>query len=201
MKRNFVLCLAAVCAASAQAGIVYDNLSQYTFQQYPYQTGHNVMTLGGAYAGNAIKLASAGYLSSVDFAMWSGGPGPITIDVYTQVPSIGGPIVGSLIGSSTVTVPALPSAVITTFTAPLGITTPTTDIYFLIRGTSAFDPLWGGSPSIGTAGIRFVGDFGAGFQYYGPADMVMRIHNDPVPEPATLATLGLGAVLLRRRKR
>lgn len=202
MKQVCALLLLGAVTASVDGAVIFDNLSQNTFQQFPYQTGHNVLTTGGYEIGNAINLTSAGYVGSVEFAVWhSFGPGPVEIRMYHRVSVTGGDIVGALIGSRVATIPSVPSGVISTLKIPLALNTPTQNVYFTFRGMATnLHILAGGSPIVGTGGIKFASDTGSGFQYYGPLDMTMKIDNDPVPEPEAWLALGAGLLAVCARR-
>jgi hypothetical protein len=56
------------------------------------------------------------------------------------------------------------------------------------------------TPGPDTYQVRLGGAFDTGYSFYGMIDEV-KFYNHAIPEPATIALLGLGGLLLRRRRR
>lgn len=202
MRKLFLLAFALGGVVSAQAAIVYDNMTTMLGSYYSQASGLEV--------GDNVTLAGTErYVSRFEVGVYSSlaGSADMRIRFYTGTP-FANPVaiydsgwynqMAFIAGQQTFGF-AIPNALVpTNFTWTVQ--------YANVVGMTSVGPRLANPPTIGSSANNFWQNNPPWTNYWfgstGPVSNFMaRINAEAVPEPATLAVLGIGALaLLRRRK-
>jgi hypothetical protein len=186
--RTFFSFASLAFAAASQATIIYDTFGPGN----TYDTGNAWGLSDEESIGIPFSVTGDKSLNTLDLAL-TGSSTDYTISIRYG----GSTTPGASIYSWTVSAPS--DGVYSL--APTGaVLLPTGDYYVRAENDAAFGGGWFWN-SIGFTGTR-VSNYGGTWHTFGGTTSVMRIDATAVPEPASLAALGLGATaLLRRRKK
>jgi hypothetical protein len=193
MKKQIIFVLVCVLGGSVQATPILDQeQSSYDLDGYRPSSGYKVGQSFTAGLTGTLKQIDMGFLKTIDgdgtvdvFAGY-GNAGPLLQTVAVQIYSEDNGQINY--NPFTVDVPVESGQQYSFYFEPNPLTMP--DPYYLALGYP--DPYAGGV-------LLAVGN-GDPWQI-SECDMVFRTWVEPIPEPATLFLLGLGAVILKRRKR
>lgn len=151
----------------------------------------------GQYMGRAFNSPGSYTLSEIDIALFSTNAGSnITVSLCAD----GGGVPGSVLESFVVAATPTPTKYfINSVTNPL----LTTGTYFIkVTPTTAADTgAWCQTDDGHTAGMTFSTNGGGSWNNFTDIDGAVTVHGTLVPEPASLAVMGLGIVALVRRRR
>lgn len=193
---------AALCAAAAgRADVAFNSFD--TGDTYNPNRGITIATAtssaGRQSAAMQFTSATSGFLSSVVVPVWRvSGAGSFQVGFYADDDTDVGTELASWTATATV------RNEIFTFSAPAGISLVAGAKYWV--GMIAQDDSWlawsyrpsGATPVNGPYAINYELQDGS----VSGEQSAFRVETQPVPEPASMAALGLGAAaLLRRRKR
>ena len=213
MKTLGLVLLVAVittfCSNKTAADVVYSTLGPSdTFYTQSGDNIHGTLFTVPQTIGFQFPSQITGTLTTVEVAVFlqnpqsaPGGTGDINVSLHlnnplTNLPLTGGIFLGSIVVASTI-------GTLVTITPSLPISLTAGEEYWLVLspGSNTTQASWCFGFNQGTTFGAFSHDWGQTFTPFGGAASAFRINAAPVPEPSVFALIGIGAILVCRRKR
>ncbi|MDX2119240.1 MAG: PEP-CTERM sorting domain-containing protein [Planctomycetota bacterium] len=209
----FALAASAAGCSSVLGAMVYDNHSSDPSAYQAYFSPKNVF---GYHAGLGDDITVTDTTNAIESAslLFANLGGTYSSKLYVQIRERGsGPSIGKVLGQGSLdfTVNQLWTTLTVKFDTPVQLTSRDIFVtFYTLDANQDFGIGWGASPTIGSTSLY---RYALGFAPWGQSDwtamdvltsqapMGLAIGLNAIPAPSSLGLLGLGAVVVGRRRR